>query len=149
MTRCEQVDYVASHLLARAALLVRLLVKQARSGGVSRMEGEVLGILGDGPRRITELADLEGVAQPTMTMLVTRLEGNGWVRREGLPDDRRVVMVRITTAGIAAWRAFREQFLTALRADLEPLSDRQLKALLDATDALGSFVDELQVGRSD
>ncbi len=142
--RSEQIDYVASHLLSRAALLVRLLVKQVRSREMSRTEGEVLSILREGPRRITELAELEGVAQPTMTLLIKRLEQRGWVDREGLAEDGRVVMVSITAAGESVAEAFRARFLAALRIDLGELSDEQLAALFDATETLGSFVDVLQ-----
>ena len=55
-------------------------------------------------------------------------------------------MVNITEAGAAVREAFRARFLAAMRADLERLSDQQLAALLDATEALGSFVDDLQQG---
>ena len=147
--RAEQIDYVTSNLLSRAALLVRLLVKQVRNREISRTEGEVLAILRDGPRRVTELAELEGVAQPTMTLLIKRLEERGWVTRYGMPEDGRVVMVTLTEAGSAVEEAFRAQFLGALRTDLEELSDEQVAALSSATETLGSFVDVLQqrVGR--
>jgi DNA-binding MarR family transcriptional regulator len=144
--RAERIEYVASHLLSRAALLVRLLVKQVRNSEISRTEGEVLSILSDGPRRVTELAELEGVAQPTMTLLIKRLEERSWVTREGLPGDGRVVMVNITETGRAVREAFRAQFLETLRIDLERLSDQHLAALLDATETLGSFVGDLQRG---
>jgi len=88
--RSAQIDYVADNLLSRAALLVRLLVKQVPTGDVSRTEVEVLAVLREGPRRITELAELEGLAQPTMTVLVKRLETRGWVSRSGLRGDGRV-----------------------------------------------------------
>jgi DNA-binding MarR family transcriptional regulator len=142
--RPEQVEYVAEHLLSRAAVLVRLLVKQVRSREISRTEIEVLSILREGPRKITELAELEGIAQPTMTLLVQRLQEKGWVRREGLPEDGRVVMISLTGAGSAAQAQFRAQFLAALRADLRELSDQQLEELSAATKTLGSFVDDLQ-----
>jgi DNA-binding MarR family transcriptional regulator len=142
--RAEQLDYVAEHLPARAAVLVRLLVKQVRIREISRTEMEVLSILTEGPRRITELTELEGLAQPTMTLLVRRLQERGWVQREGMPDDGRVVLVRITDAGRVAQQRFRAQFLAAMRADLQEQSDQQLQALSAATDALSSFVDELQ-----
>lgn len=147
--RAEQLDYVAGHLLSRAALLVRLLVKQVRSREISRTEGEVLRILSDGPLRVTELADLEGVAQPTMTLLVNRLEGRGWVTREGTREDGRVVMVTLTDAGRVAQEAFRAEFLAAMRSDLAQLSEEQLAALRSATETLGGFVEVLQrrVGR--
>jgi DNA-binding MarR family transcriptional regulator len=143
-SRAEQVDHIAEHLLARAAILVRLLVKQVHSREISRTEMEVLSILTTGPRRITELAELGGVAQPTMTLLVKRLEDRGWVRREGLPDDGRVVIATITQEGSAAQQKFRAQFQEALRTDLQELSDEELQALSAATDAVGSFVDDLQ-----
>lgn len=142
--RAQRIDYVAGNLLSRAALLVRLLVKQVRNTEISRTEGEVLVILSAAPRRITELAELEGIAQPTMTLLIKRLQERGWVTREGLPEDGRVVIVSITDAGSAAAQAFRAQFLAALRTDLQELPDRQLAALCDATETLGSFVDDLQ-----
>src|SRR3984885_14575073 len=124
--REEQLDYVAEQLAPRAAILVRLLVRQVRSREISRTEMEVLSILTEGPRRITELTDLEGIAQPTMTLLVKRLEEKGWVKREGLPDDGRVVLVSLTEAGSAAQQRFRAQFLAAMRSDLLELSDQEL-----------------------
>jgi len=142
--REEQLDYVAEHLAPRAAVLVRLLVRQVRSREISRTEMEVLSILTEGPRRITELTDLEGVAQPTMTLLVKRLQEKGWVKREGLPDDGRVVLVSLTAAGGAAQQRYRAQFLAAMRTDLQELSDQQLQALSAATETLSSFVDDLQ-----
>lgn len=142
--RAQRIDYVAEHLLSRAALLVRLLVKQVHSREVSRTEVEALSILLEGPRRITELSELGGVAQPTMTLLVKRLEQKGWVRRAGLAHDRRVVVISLTDAGRAAQQEFRAQFIAAMRADLQDLSDRQLRELAGAARAVSSFVDELQ-----
>jgi DNA-binding MarR family transcriptional regulator len=142
--RARRIDYVAEHLLSRAALLVRLLVKQVRSSEISRTEMEVLSILGEGPRKITELTELAGIAQPTMTLLVKRLQEKGWVQREGLPDDGRVVMISLTKAGSAAQEKFRAYFLAALRADLQELSNQQLEELSAATETLSSFVDDLQ-----
>jgi DNA-binding MarR family transcriptional regulator len=144
--RSERIDYVAANLLSRAALLVRLLVKQVPTGEVSRTELEVLAVLTEGPRRITELAALEGLAQPTTTVLVKRLEARGWVSREGHADDGRVVLVAITDDGRAAVDAFRGEFLTALKSDLDVLSNRELAALTRATETLDAFVETLQRG---
>jgi DNA-binding MarR family transcriptional regulator len=142
--REQRLDYIAQHLPSRAAILVRLLVKQVRSSEISRTEMEVLSILVEGPRRITELTALEGIAQPTMTLLVQRLQEKGWVQREGLPHDGRVVMVELTEAGAAAREKFRAQFLKAMRGDLQALSDDQLQELSGATETLSAFVDDLQ-----
>ena len=58
----------------------------------------MLRTLTDAPRRITDLAELEGLAQPTMTLLVQRLEQRGWVERKRDSDDGRVVLVSLTDA---------------------------------------------------
>jgi DNA-binding MarR family transcriptional regulator len=52
-----------------------------------------------GPRRITDLAAVEGVAQPSMTVLVSALERSGLVERRVDPADRRVTLVTLTPAG--------------------------------------------------
>jgi DNA-binding MarR family transcriptional regulator len=109
---------------------------------------EVLSVLAEGPRNITALTELVGVAQPTMTLLVRRLEQKDWVTREGMPEDGRVVMITITRAGRAAQQRFRAEGIAAMRADLDALSERELRALAAATDTLSSFVEELQ-GRAE
>src|SRR3954454_23024362 len=99
--RSEQMAQVSSQLLPRAALVTRLLV--CRLGcELSRTEIGLLNTLSDGPRRITELAALERLAQPTTTQLVKRLERDDLVVRERQADDGRVVLVRLTDAGTAA-----------------------------------------------
>jgi len=143
-SRGQLVDQVAEDLLSRSALLMRLLARQVRSREITRTELEVLSILGEGAARITDLAERAGLAQPTMTLLVRRLEARRWVAREGVPRDGRVVMVSITAAGRRAWQTHREQFLSAMRADLRALSGEQLADLSAATATLSEFVDDLQ-----
>ena len=60
-------------------------------GELSRSEVGLLSTLSGGPPRITDLAELEGLAQPTMTSLVKALEHQGLVCRDRQADDGRVV----------------------------------------------------------
>jgi DNA-binding MarR family transcriptional regulator len=143
--REQLLDSVSSHLLQRAALVSRLLVRQSRHE-LSRTEGGVLRTLTAGPRRITELAELEGLAQPSMTLLARRLEEKRWVKRDRQPDDGRVVLISITEAGVAAFEEFRAQHRAVLRAHIGTMSDEELTALENATEALGSLIDVLQSG---
>jgi DNA-binding MarR family transcriptional regulator len=143
--REELLAYVSSHLLQRAALVTRLLVRRSRDG-LSRTEGGVLSTLTTGPRRITELAESQGLAQPSMTLLVRRLEEKGWVKRDRQPDDGRVVLISITEAGATALEEFRTEYRAVLRAHIGTMSDEQLTALESATETLGSLIDVLQSG---
>ena len=81
-----------------------------------------------------------------MTVLVRRLEEKGWVQRDRQPDDGRVVLMSITETGRAALEQFRARYRSVLRAQIDTMSDEQLAALGNATEALGSLVDVLQGG---
>jgi DNA-binding MarR family transcriptional regulator len=144
--RSNRIEYVSTQLLSRAATLTRLLAKQVKSQ-LSHTEAIVLNTLGAGPRRITELAELEGLAQPTTTLLVKRLEEMGLVRRQRQADDGRVVLVSLEPAGVQALEDFRAQFMTLLRADLATTTDEQIEALAAATETLESLINLLQQPR--
>jgi DNA-binding MarR family transcriptional regulator len=143
--RSQRIDYVADHLLLHTGALTRLLIKQSASE-ITRTEAGILFTLSRGPRRITELAEREGLAQPTVTLLAKRLEQRGWVQRERPADDGRVVLLSLTRAGGAALQDFLAQVSAAFRADMDAMSDQQIAALVTATDALGALVDVIQQG---
>ena len=94
-----------------------------------------------GPQRLTDLAAREGVTQPAMTQLITRLEDAGLARREASPDDGRVVLVAITAEGretLAPRRTVRTERLGGILAALSPEHLAALSAALPALDALAS-----------
>jgi DNA-binding MarR family transcriptional regulator len=127
---------LASELDAR---LLRLYWLVGRDTGrdLSRTASSVLATLRDGgPKRITELAASEAIAQPSVTTLVGRLERDGLVHRAPDPADARAVLVHITAAGrdrLAGMRARRagvlEQRLRALSADERARLEYALPAL--------------------
>jgi DNA-binding MarR family transcriptional regulator len=142
-TRAQAIDEIARALPQRAALVTRLFVRQAPSE-LSRTEAGLLSTLSRGPRRITELAGLEGLAQPTITLLVKRLEERGWVARERDGADGRAVLVALTDAGRAALEGLRAQISAALHERVADMSDADVDALRAATDALETLIDALQ-----
>lgn len=55
----------------------------------------------DSRLRLRELAAIAGSSLPRLSNVITRLEGRGWVRREGDPDDRRSTFAVLTDEGRA------------------------------------------------
>jgi DNA-binding MarR family transcriptional regulator len=95
----------------------------------------------NGPSRLTLLAAREGVTQPAMTQLISRLEDSGLVRREADPGDGRVVLVALTDEGrasLARRRADRADRLAVVLAQLSPEDRAALAAALPALAALAA-----------
>ncbi|MEU3027547.1 MarR family transcriptional regulator [Streptomyces incarnatus] len=97
----------------------------------------------EGPVRLTLLAAAEGVAQPSMTQLVQRLERQGLVMRVDDAVDGRVTLIAVTDAGrevLAARRRSRDARLADLVAGL-PDDDR--RALADAMRVVAPLVQRM------
>jgi DNA-binding MarR family transcriptional regulator len=144
MRNSADADVVAA-LPQRAARLSRLLYRHS-TGDLSRTEAGVLSTLSEGRRRITELAELEGLAQPTVTVLVAKLEERGLVSRERDTSDGRAVLVDITEEGRVALQRIRRQYREALERRMASMTDEEVAALRAATDTLGALIDALQQG---
>jgi DNA-binding MarR family transcriptional regulator len=147
VNRSDQIDFVSDQLPSAAGLLARLLVRQL-DGELSRTELGLLNTLSTGPRRITELAEMEGLAQPTMTSLVKQLEQHGMVRRERQADDGRVVLVRLTDDGAVVLEDYRTRVRELLGSYLAEIPDGEVESLAAATEALARLVALLQQQRT-
>ena len=100
--------------LERATHAVALWIE--RSFGDLRLtqaEAHVLAYLAHyAPCSINDLHRSFGHKRSTLTSLLDRLEGRGWIRRGSHPTSRRLVLVQLTVAG----RQVADQVSTALRA---------------------------------
>jgi DNA-binding MarR family transcriptional regulator len=96
-----------------------------------------------GPQRLSDLHTPEGVTQPAMTQLITRLERDGLAARAGDPADGRAVLVSVTDSGraaVARRRAARAESISEVLQQL-PADDRlRIQAALPALDRLSELL---------
>jgi DNA-binding MarR family transcriptional regulator len=98
-----------------------------------------------GPRRITDLAVIQGITQPSMTVLVTGLERGGFVTRHSDPADGRVTLVALTAEGLRYLQGRRRagtDALAQLIAKLPPGEAAALAAAIPALEHLRELDDE-------
>src|SRR5260221_1872853 len=99
------------------------LRRKVVEAGVSLARARALATLErEGTHRLTDLAHLEQVAQPTMSALVSRLEADGFVSRSGDAEDGRTVFVSITDPGRAYLGRMIERASESLERALAQLS---------------------------
>jgi DNA-binding MarR family transcriptional regulator len=89
-----------------------------------------------GPRRITDLAAVEGITQPSMTVLVSGLERSGLVERRADPTDRRVALASLTASGSDYLRLRRRAGAEAFEQLIDTLPATDADALATAMIAL-------------
>ena len=136
-------DALAAALTGDLERIFGLFRSLSPASGLSMTAAATLaGIERLGPQRLTVLAAREGVTQPAMTQLISRLEESGLVRREASPEDGRVVLVVITDEGravLARRRSVRSDRMAAIIARLGPEHRAALAIALPALDALASI----------
>jgi DNA-binding MarR family transcriptional regulator len=114
-------------------------------------EWKTLGLLDrHGPLTAGELADRTGLAPPSVTGILDRLERAGWIVRERDPSDRRRVVVRLDASATAErfaasfeglqrrlddlYRRFDDDQLALIVEVVQEIADRQRAATMDLVD---------------
>ncbi|MBZ6113644.1 MULTISPECIES: MarR family winged helix-turn-helix transcriptional regulator [Streptomyces] len=132
-------------LIVAVERMVRYVRQSARTGSLSTAASSTLGRLErEGPQRLTELARAEGVSQPNMTQLVTRLERAGLVRRTADASDGRGVLVAVTSTGLEVVARRRAERAHALEQLMEDMTGPERQATTTALLALARVVENRQ-----
>ena len=113
-------------------LLRRVRAEDEESGvGPARLSALSVLVFG-GPQRLTDLARAEQVKPPTMTKVVTGLEGAGLARRVADAEDARAIRVEATARGHRLLVDGRRRRVARLAAGLTTLLPEELDVLAHA-----------------
>ena len=133
---------------AAASLLIEMLPKLLRTAiaamhdaphtsGMTLAQFKMLGRLSGREHRAGELAKLLEVGGATLTATADTLERRGLIERvRGLPDDRRAVVLRLTPAGRALYRALKARAVGSFAELLAESTDEARMALVTGLQAL-------------
>ena len=135
------VDGYLAYLLARASHLISSEFHAVvEASGLSLLEWRVMaGLSGKEALSISELADIVLAKQPTVTKLVGRMQGAGWLTRSDAPHDKRQSLVRLTPAGrrkvaplLAQAKAHEASVMAEFGEDQSARLKRVLERLIEA-----------------
>jgi DNA-binding MarR family transcriptional regulator len=117
----QQTDEVcARHGITGDQFNVLRILRGARPTGLAR---------GDIGRRLLRRA-------PDVTRMLDRLERRGLVERARSPDDARLSVARVTSAGLALLGRLDPEIESVMQAAMAPLGEAQLRQLVRLCDAL-------------
>lgn len=107
---------------------------------VSAVQGVILGALYRDVDRGTSFSDLRGylaVSRQNLDVVLKRLESIGYVERVESEADRRVRIVRLTKAGVAAWLDLHARSIEFFGKITATLTAAEVKACADALAKIG------------
>lgn len=135
--QAAEIEQTAERLHAAAIHLLRRLRREDSAGGLTgpRLSALSVVVFG-GPLTLGALAAAEQVRPPTMTRIVTALEGAGLVTREPSPTDGRATLIATTPAGRHLLEEGRARRTSALTRQLAKLTTADLATLEHAANLL-------------
>jgi DNA-binding MarR family transcriptional regulator len=127
-------------IAAQRVVNSRIESQLQHDSGMPHTYYEILVRLNEAPGgrlRMSELAMATNGSRSRLSHAVARLETNGWVRREGIADDKRGQVAIITDEGVAVLREAAPGHVEAVRgAVFDALTPDQVQALYDVCAAL-------------
>src|SRR5260370_34855517 len=90
--------------------------------------------------RMGDLAEALTFSRSRMSHAITRLEQNGWIRREQCAEDRRGSVAVLTDAGLQALEAAAPQHVESVRAPLfAQLAPEEARDPREGSETLGAL----------
>ncbi len=124
----ESVGYwvcMTSHLMERA------LNEELAPQGITFRQFQVLGWLAlRGGMSQTELAERMNIEPPTLVGILDRMEREGWISREGCPDDRRRKIIRAQAKAEPVWSKMVASARRVRARATQGLDEHQLRTLM-------------------
>ena len=140
----SRVTSLAEELRPVLLRLSRHLRRESHGTGLSPLDAQLIGAIKHNPGiGVSELADIEQMAAPTMSAHVKRLEEAGFIARDPAAcTDKRRTSLGVTRKGDKALDAVRKQRNDWLAARLSELSEKEQQSLLAAIAPLSHLAGE-------
>lgn len=146
MTECDTVEIntalneILGNLLHHVNDIEERAVKTEEFKDVTSNDIHVIDVIGLGqPKNMTAVAKELGVTTGTLTISVNSLVKKGFVQRVRSEEDRRVVLVSLSSKGIRAYRHHKEYHDKMINAIVSQMNDEEKKVLYQALKNLDDF----------
>lgn len=127
-------------IYAQGLLLEQIERDLQRDSNLTLAYYQALVVLSEHPNhamRMSDLAEALTFSRSRLSHAITRLELNGWIRRERCPEDRRGSLAVLTDEGLRALEAAAPDHVESVRSHLfDLLSPEELRHLREVCETL-------------
>ena len=132
---------IVSGLRLAVMRLARRLRQQASGDITPSMMSALTSVESLGPLTLGDLAGVEQIQPPTMTIIVNRLEEQGLITKETDPNDRRFTRISISPEGKRFSSQHRSRKDAYLAKSLSRLSEQELTRVKNAIPVLEKLLE--------
>lgn len=93
-----------------------------------------------GQVRISDVSARLGIARPSVTRDISRLEREGHLQKNPSPDDKRIVFVSLTESGRELQRVYAEEYHEHLAELFSGFEDSQFEQVADTINAVNDLL---------
>jgi DNA-binding MarR family transcriptional regulator len=141
-TKSDLTERIIADFRATMTAIKRAASERLRRTGVSMAQLNILYLLHrTGEMTMSQLAEGLNVSLSNATGLIDRMEERGFIERSRVPEDRRVVLVRMTPIGTQLLDEHDAMTDDLLRTVLERLRPDELAGVASATSALRTAIE--------
>lgn len=97
----------------------------------------------DREMKVSDISQILKVTPPTVTQILNILEKDGLVERTMDPEDRRVVKVKLTPAGIEATEIAKKAFTESFTGLIDYLGEEESEKLADLLNKVQHYFNDL------
>ena len=129
---------LARRVLEIAPLMMQSIVRDLRSAEhhIEPNHMQILGLLATHQFRMSELAEKQRVSLPAVSKTISALVDRGWVERIAVPEDRRVVQLKLTGQGLDLLKEMRRTMIASVERILAKLTVEERAQLAAGLDVL-------------
>jgi DNA-binding MarR family transcriptional regulator len=141
----KKLDQIADNLMLSFQFFRRMSRGDAPQG-IRRFEPSRLvlaTVLKEGPLPTSEIGKRMDISKPYMTALIDKLIEEGLVQRIPDMDDRRIINVAATKAGVDFFKEFRNRARKLIKQNLSTLSPEDISSFHDSMENIRLIISKL------
>lgn len=147
----EKTKQLASQFIQVSPLMIRTVkteIRAAADGRLTHAQYRILANINRGTNTtVGQIAIDHGVSQPSMSKMVDLLVKKGLIIRSAFSSDRRQIVLRLSSKGLALFTDLRSTAAESLSVKIDQLSKSEQQDLKKSLDHLESLLQKIHKGK--
>ncbi len=141
MDNIKKINDILVNLFNVVYKLEEKALKESTRRDLSLTELHTLVAIGEGkPKTMSQVAAALQISVGTLTVSVSRLVKKGYAERFRIPEDKRIVKVKLTEEGAAAVREHEAFHISMIRDAVSQIPEEQLGKFIESIDNINEYL---------